>query len=463
MSQLKLMFLTTVLFTLSACAVKHVPSESPSGAAASSSIETSDYDAGASLEEIVVTSSSSAISSKSKRPTPISSDSATPIQPVTETPKPQTEVQSGTITAADYDDQLNSELYLDYASNFLQNNKNISLPFLDLNQRITLTIKGSNGKPISGLTLRVLSGKDILKELSTPQNGEVILYPNYDKLPELFEVKILNDKSRTLASKKFTLKNFKENPLETITLDKSFKASKKFDLALVIDTTGSMGDELAYLKKELRAIVNNINDANPNLDIEVGLVVYRDAGDSYVTSQFDFTNVDDLIKTLLEQNYGGGGDYPEAMDQALVSANSLSWRASSTKVMLLVADAPPHDDKAQAAWEQAEIARSRQIHIVPVAASGVGDKAQYLMRAMAALTQSRYIFLTDDSGVGNPHAEPSVDCYAVSRLDNLITRVVNGLILGERIEAKDNEIIRRKGNYQNGVCVAFKQTKPMPT
>jgi hypothetical protein len=131
--------------------------------------------------------------------------------------------------------------------------------------------------------------------------------------------------------------------------------------------------------------------------------------------------------------------------------------------MLLVADAPPHDDKAQAAWEQAEIARSRQIHIVPVAASGVGDKAQYLMRAMAALTQSRYIFLTDDSGVGNPHSEPSVDCYAVSRLDNLITRVVNGLILGERIEAKDNEIIRRKGNYQNGVCVAFKQTKPMPT
>ena len=55
-----------------------------------------------------------------------------------------------------------------------------------------------------------------------------------------------------------------------------------------------------------------------------------------------------------------------------------------------------------------------------VAASGVADKAEYAMRAMAAATQSRYLFLTDDSGVGNPHAPPAIDCYLVTRLDALV-------------------------------------------
>lgn len=460
MSLLKLMLITTALFALSACAEKHVSSESPSGGDVRSSAEKGDDAAGAPMEEIAVSASSGP--RKSKRLARISSDSDTPKIPVISSPEPQTEIQSGTITGADYDDQLNSQLYLDYASKFLQNNKNTNLPFLDLSQRITLTIHDSNNKPIQGLTVKVLSGDDTIKVLNTPKNGEILLYPRYDKLPESFKVNVLDRKSRTLFSKTFSLKNLKDNALKTITLDKPFSTNKTLDLALVIDTTGSMGDELAYLKKELRAIANNINNANPNLDVNVGLVVYRDAGDSYVTSQFDFTNTDDLVKTLLEQSYGGGGDYPEAMDQALVSANSLSWRKNSTKVMLLVADAPPHDDKVQATWEQAEIARSKQIHIVPVAASGVGDKAQYLMRAMAALTQSRYLFLTDDSGVGNPHAEPSVDCYVVSRLDNLITRVINGLILGQRIEANDDDIIRRKGNYQNGVCTTLEQTPSLP-
>ena len=43
-----------------------------------------------------------------------------------------------------------------------------------------------------------------------------------------------------------------------------------------------------------------------------------------------------------------------------------------------------------------------------------------LNAAMAALTQSRYLFLTDDSGIGNPHAAPAIDCYLVTRLDALL-------------------------------------------
>jgi hypothetical protein len=447
MTTLKLFLLACFLIALSACthklsdSVGTTSTSSDGGGAGPAAGDVAGSPDMVSLEEIVV--SASKPSRKSRR----SKEESIP-----DTPKNTTDIQSGTITAADYDDQLNRKLYLDYASKFLQKTTTNKLPFLDLHQRITFTIQDANGNSAPGVAVEVFAENKLLKKLKTPANGNVYLYPTYDKLPESFELKVFNKTSKLVANKKLTLSDLEYGSSHIISINESLKSNTQLDLAVVLDTTGSMGDELAYLKKELRAIIINIDEANSNLDIKVGLVVYRDTSDAYVTRKFDFIGVDKLIATLAAQNYNGGGDYPEAMDQALASANSLSWRPQSTKVMLLVADAPPHDEKSQAAWDQAEIARSQQIHILPVGASGVGDKAQYLMRAMAALTQSRYIFLTDDSGVGNKHAEPSVDCYVVTRLDNLITRVINGLIVGKRIEAKNESIVRRKGNYQNGLC-----------
>ena len=75
------------------------------------------------------------------------------------------------------------------------------------------------------------------------------------------------------------------------------------------------------------------------------------------------------------------------------------------------------------------------------------------MRAMAAATQSRYLFLTDDSGVGNAHAAPAIDCYLVTRLDALVRRVIDSQISGRRIEPEDSEVIRSVGNYDAGKCI----------
>ena len=93
------------------------------------------------------------------------------------------------------------------------------------------------------------------------------------------------------------------------------------------------------------------------------------------------------------------------------------------------------------------------IHMHPLAASGVADTAEFLMRVSASLTHGRYLFLTDDSGVGNAHAEPTVPCYTVTRLDQLIARVVASELAGERIEAGSEQIIREVGSQRNGVCL----------
>src|SRR5262249_18442150 len=134
------------------------------------------------------------------------------------------------------------------------------------------------------------------------------------------------------------------------------------------------------------------------------------------------------------------------------------WRTDAAKALLLVADAPPHEDAIPATLTAAEKLRSQGVQIVPVAASGVEENAEYVMRTMAALTQGRYIFLTDDSGVGNPHAEPDVPCVAVTRLDQLIGRVLGGIAEGRRIEPSKAEIIRTVGHYDRGRCLGSGDT-----
>ncbi|HEY0137463.1 MAG TPA: VWA domain-containing protein, partial [Nannocystis sp.] len=98
------------------------------------------------------------------------------------------------------------------------------------------------------------------------------------------------------------------------------------DVALVIDTTGSMGDELEYLKVELRDIAREVSTSFPGVTQRWGLVVYRDRGDAYVTRSVDFRGIDEFITKLGEQEAGGGGDHPEAMDLAMDASAELSWR-----------------------------------------------------------------------------------------------------------------------------------------
>ncbi len=60
-------------------------------------------------------------------------------------------------------------------------------------------------------------------------------------------------------------------------------------------------------------------------------------------------------------------------------------------------------------------ARSLDVHIYPVASSGVDELTELTMRSAAQLTGGRYLFLTDDSGVGGAHMEPSIPCYFVTK------------------------------------------------
>ena len=85
------------------------------------------------------------------------------------------------------------------------------------------------------------------------------------------------------------------------------------------------------------------------------------------------------------------------------------------------------------------------------------------MRLVSAVTGARHLWLTDDSGVGNAHAEPKVQCYQVTRLDALIRRILKSELTGQRVEATQGEVVREVGHQQAGVCIVDLTTTTPPT
>lgn len=370
-------------------------------------------------------------------------------------PYPRPQPQSGILTAGEHDDLLNPELYASYVNRSGDLGQEVrNLPRVDTTRVVTVKVHDRSGQPIPFADVVVTCSDGNSITMATQADGSAVFFPGLDRLSERITVSA-RKAGRTIAEVRPVLvSNAAGGQLVGLTASQAAAKVTKLDLMLVVDTTGSMGDEINYLQAELRSIIGAITAKHRDLDIRIGFVFYRDLGDDYVTRTIAFDrDIGRVQGALAQQQANGGGDYPEAMDQAMIRAVGQDWRPDAVKSLLLVADAPPHDDKFGRTWQAAEAARAKRIHVTPVAASGVADKAEYAMRAMAAATQSRYLFLTDDSGVGNPHAPPAIDCYLVTKLDALVRRVIDSQISGRRIEPEDQEIIRSVGKYDAGKCI----------
>ena len=184
-------------------------------------------------------------------------------------------------------------------------------------------------------------------------------------------------------------------------------------------------------------------------------MLYRDQGDAYVVRSYDFTADGETFRQrLAAQSADGGGDLPEAMEKGLGAIHQLAWRTGNTaRLTFLVADAPSHGENHAKFLAEVRRARLAGIKLYPVAASGVTDAAEYQLRLAAQLTLGRYIFLTDDSGIGNTHALPHIPCYQVQLLSKLLARAIGSELQGRRLPASGTDVVRTVGSpNQEGAC-----------
>ncbi len=203
------------------------------------------------------------------------------------------------------------------------------------------------------------------------------------------------------------------------------------DLMFVVDTTGSMGDELSFLQVELANVIEQVRDASGDqLDIRLSVNFYRDVGDEYVVRAFPFTpDVDEALAALEAQSADGGGDFEEAVEEALFDAiHGHDWSESArARLLFLVLDAPPHNEEDIRSELHGLVAdaAAQGIRVIPVAGSGMDKSAEFLTRFLDIGTGGTYVFLTDHSGIGGEHLEPSIGEYQVELLNELLVRLVS--------------------------------------
>ncbi|KAF9468516.1 hypothetical protein BDZ94DRAFT_1294116 [Collybia nuda] len=124
---------------------------------------------------------------------------------------------------------------------------------------------------------------------------------------------------------------------------------KMLDLVFVQDCTGSQGSYISSATKNIEQICAHIFESgklqSPE-DLRVGLVAFRDhppQDHTYIVKNFGFSSdIGKVHKDLSGLYASGGGDGPEAVTAAMAEALNMEWREYSSKMVVLIADAPPH-------------------------------------------------------------------------------------------------------------------------
>lgn len=207
----------------------------------------------------------------------------------------------------------------------------------------------------------------------------------------------------------------------------------RLDLSIVIDTTGSMSDEIRKLQRTLTQVVGEVE--RQGVDVCVNVTAYRDVYDNYVLKGIDFTSnlgaVQDFVNGL---SANGGGDEPEALNQALDHVvNKLSWRKQDNVVrsVMLITDAPPKMDTAPVFYDNSMLAAAAHgVRVHSVGTSGLNtDGGELVLRQVAQYTGGKFVFLTykdaanPSRGAGDATVH-DVQNYSVNTLDDLLLRLI---------------------------------------
>ena len=335
--------------------------------------------------------------------------------------------QAGVITAGEWND-LNNWIFWE---NLISSNDFINMPqhWVFFNQnRVSVNIVNSDNEPVVDALVNLLRDSTIIFKARTDNHGNAELWidlfhsnprPDYSK----FTIDINNG-----ASVIDSVIPFNEG-VNSIALSTP-AADDRIEISFVVDATGSMSDELEFLKTELLDVISRIKNANPTSTIYTSSVFYRDEGDEYVTKVSNFSSdINMTMNFIRAQKADGGGDFPEAVHSALEQAvGVLQWsKTAKTRIMFLLLDAPPHHNNSVISSLQTSVlsASEKGIKIIPITASGIDKETEFLMRFMAMTTNGTYVFITDDSGVGNDHLEASVGQYEVEFLNDLMVRLIN--------------------------------------
>lgn len=333
--------------------------------------------------------------------------------------------EAGILTAAEWNDLENWSFW----NNLMNSNTNLKNTSSEwsfyTNNRISVIVQDNDRNPMANATVSLKKDGSLVFETISDNRGSAELWIG------------LTDENLNVNPEDYTLYVNGVEAFRGFTSSTNYLIATEindFDneaqVAFIVDATGSMSDELNFLKLDLEDVINKVGIKNPNITIQTGSVFYRDQGDDYLTKLSSFTtSIASTIKFIEDQKAGGGGDTPEAVHSALEEALSkLAWNEhAKTRLAFLMLDAPPHHKREviESLKKSINEAAKRGIKLIPIAASGVDKETEFLMRHFAIATNGTYVFITNDSGIGSDHIQATVGDYEVEYLNDLLVRLIH--------------------------------------
>jgi hypothetical protein len=341
------------------------------------------------------------------------------------------------VTAGSIDDNERWEDYLLYRQWFDALAPRPAVRDIPVEGRQVLEVLDGEGRPVLGARISVRDAADEeVARLTTHADGRALFHPapgavdpDSQRRPT-FEVVVVPPGGGEAERRALDA----EARTHRVVLGAgSAEGPVLLDVALLLDATGSMGDEIDRLKANMVSVAEQIAEHPAAPDVRFALTVYRDEGDAFVTRSFGFTgDVAAFTDALREVEADGGGDWPEALEEGLAEVvGGQDWREGAVHLVFTVADAPPHlRDGGPGYDESLRLAAEEGIKVFPIASSGAADDAvtEYVFRQLAQVTLGRFVFLTygaDGAPTGDTTAhrvEPG--SYDVLALDELVVRIV---------------------------------------
>lgn len=122
------------------------------------------------------------------------------------------------------------------------------------------------------------------------------------------------------------------------------------DMMIAFDTTGSMAQYIDAVRKDVAELIPQL--FKDNEDLRLGIVAFGDYCDMMDAHTFGDAyqcmpptdNANDLIRFVAGSKDTSGGDCPEFYELVLRKIiDETPWREGSTRSVLLIADAVPHE------------------------------------------------------------------------------------------------------------------------
>ncbi|MEC8425007.1 MAG: VWA domain-containing protein, partial [Myxococcota bacterium] len=310
---------------------------------------------------------------------------------------------------------------------------------LDISDARTIQVTDPVGRPVPGARVSVtdLAADRIVWTGTTYGDGTAPWYPNL-RAGLLGEAPVDGSLGYAVQAEHggvFTTRQVGSGT-DTVrmVLDESASGPTQLDVVFLLDTTGSMGDEIDRIKSTLLSTTARVRSLDDDVDLRYGAVLYRDIGDEYVTRAHPLTgDIQGFDAALQAIRAGGGGDGPESLNQGLaVAVDTMEWREDAARLVFVVADAPPHMDyQGDVTYGRSALAALHKgIRIHTVAASGLDDHGSLVFRQTAQLSQGHFIFIEYGSAAASAADHGVRGSVQSNNLDDILYRKIEAEVTG---------------------------------